>query len=260
MNDESPSHKEHRLQKIKFKKGIYVLPNLLTTASLFMGFYSIVASIQEKFFWAAVAIFASLVFDGLDGRVARITNSTSKFGAEYDSLSDLVAFGVAPALLAYVWAMSFYGKLGWMAGFLFVACGALRLARYNIQIGIIDSKVFNGLPIPAAASVIAATVIFFHDIGVEGTFHNPGVVIMVSALSLLMVSNIKYYSGKDMKLFSRMPFRAFLVVVGVILIVVYKPEVAIFIFFVTYGLSGPVWWIVKTIKKLNGKGLGANPT
>ncbi|HPL97038.1 MAG TPA: CDP-diacylglycerol--serine O-phosphatidyltransferase, partial [Smithellaceae bacterium] len=131
MNEESRSSEEQRHQKIKFKKGIYVLPNLLTTASLFMGFYSIVASIQEKFFWAAVAIFVSLVFDGLDGRVARITNSTSKFGAEYDSLSDLVAFGVAPSLLAYVWAMSFYGKLGWMAGFLFVACGALRLARYN---------------------------------------------------------------------------------------------------------------------------------
>jgi CDP-diacylglycerol--serine O-phosphatidyltransferase len=259
MNDESRNNQESRLKKIKFKKGIYVLPNLLTTASLFMGFYSIVASIQEKFFWAAVAIFASLVFDGLDGRVARITNSTSKFGAEYDSLSDLVAFGVAPSLLAYVWAMSFYGKLGWMAGFLFVACGALRLARYNIQIGIIDSKVFNGLPIPAAASVIAATVIFFHDLGVEGTFHNPGIVIMVTALSLLMVSSVKYYSGKDMKLFSRMPFRAFLAVVGVILIFVYKPEISIFVFFVTYALSGPLWWVIKTIRKSKTSDTGANP-
>ena len=259
MNEESRSSEEQRHQKIKFKKGIYVLPNLLTTASLFMGFYSIVASIQEKFFWAAVAIFVSLVFDGLDGRVARITNSTSKFGAEYDSLSDLVAFGVAPSLLAYVWAMSFYGKLGWMAGFLFVACGALRLARYNIQIGIIESNVFNGLPIPAAASVIAATVIFFHDLGVEGTFHNPGIVIMVTALSLLMVSSVKYYSGKDMKLFSRMPFRAFLVLVGVILIVVYKPEVSIFVFFVTYTLSGPLWWVVKTVRKLKTNNAGPNP-
>lgn len=259
MNDEYQNHEEVHFKKIKLKKGIYVLPNLLTTASLFMGFYSIVASIQEKFFWAAVAIFASLVFDGLDGRVARITNTTSKFGAEYDSLSDLVAFGVAPSLLAYVWAMSFYGKIGWMAGFLFVACGALRLARYNIQIGIIESKVFNGLPIPAAASVVAATVIFFHDLGIEGTFHNPGIVIMVAALSLLMVSNVKYYSGKDMKLFSRMPFRAFLAVVGVILIVVYKPEVSIFVFFVTYALSGPLWWVVKNARKMNPEGNGAGP-
>ncbi len=119
-------NKERRIQKYRaLKKGIYVLPNLFTTASLFMGFYSIIASIQEKFFLAAIAILVSLVFDGLDGRIARMTNTTSKFGAEYDSLADLIAFGVAPSLLAYIWAMSFYGKLGWMAGFLFVACGAL---------------------------------------------------------------------------------------------------------------------------------------
>ena len=134
---------------MRIKKGIYLLPNLFTTASLFSGFYSIIASVQEKYYIAAIAILVSLVFDGLDGRIARITNTTSKFGAEYDSLSDLIAFGVAPALLAYVWVMSSDGKLGWMAGFLFVACGALRLARYNIQIGIIDSKVFNGQLLPA---------------------------------------------------------------------------------------------------------------
>ena len=155
MNEE-----QRQLRKARLKKGIYVLPNLLTTASLFAGFYSIIASVQEKFYIAAVAILVSIVFDSLDGRVARMTNSTSKFGAEYDSLSDLIAFGMAPALMAYIWAMSFYGKLGWMAGFLFVLCGALRLARYNIQIGLIESRVFNGLPIPAAAGVIATTVIF----------------------------------------------------------------------------------------------------
>lgn len=253
MNEDRRVNEDRRLRRIKLKKGIYVLPNLFTTASLFMGFYSIIASIQEKFFLASIAIFISLVFDGLDGRVARMTNSTSKFGAEYDSLADLIAFGVAPSLLAYIWAMSFYGKLGWMAGFLFVACGALRLARYNIQIGLIDSKVFNGLPIPAAASVIASTVIFFHEIGVAGTFHNPFMMILVFLLSLLMVSNIKYYSGKDMKLFARMPFRAFLLVVGIILIVVYKPEISIFIFFIGYALSGPLWWVIKLIQKMRGK-------
>ncbi|HOW57741.1 MAG TPA: CDP-diacylglycerol--serine O-phosphatidyltransferase, partial [Smithellaceae bacterium] len=164
-------NKERGFRRIKIKNGIYLLPNLFTTASLFAGFYSIIASIQEKFFIAALAIMASIVFDGLDGRIARMTNTTSKFGAEYDSLADLVAFGVAPALLAYLWTMFFYGKLGWLAGFLFVLCGALRLARYNIQIGIIESRVFNGLPIPAAAAVVAATVIFFDEMGVEGQFH-----------------------------------------------------------------------------------------
>src|SRR4030066_1046056 len=142
--------KESSLKKIRIKKGIYVLPNLITTAGLFCGFYSIIASSSEDFVIAAVAILAAAVFDGLDGRIARFTNTTSKFGSEYDSLSDVIAFGVAPAFLAYNWAMSFSGRWGWIAAFLFVLCGALRLARYNIQIGIIESKVFNGLPIPAA--------------------------------------------------------------------------------------------------------------
>lgn len=244
---------ERQIRSARLKKGIYVLPNLITTASLFMGFYSIIASIQEKFFVAAIAILISMVFDGLDGRIARITNTTSKFGAEYDSLSDLIAFGLAPSLLAFNWAMSSYGKLGWMAGFLFVACGALRLARYNIQIGLIDSKFFNGLPIPAAAAVIATTVIFVQDImGMEGIFHNPYVMICVVILSFLMVSNIKYYSGKDMKLFARMPFMTFLVVVGILLVIFYAPEVMIFVITVGYALSGPVWWLCKVISKKSG--------
>lgn len=236
--------------KARLKKGIYVLPNLFTTASLFMGFYSIIASIQEKFFLAAIAILVSLVFDGLDGRIARITNTTSKFGAEYDSLADLVAFGLAPSLLAYIWSMSYYGKLGWMAGFLFVAGGALRLARYNVQIGLIDSKVFNGLPIPAAAAVVATTVIFFEDIGIDGTFHNPYIMVLVVALALLMVSNVKYYSGKDMKLFARMPFMTFLVILGVLLIIIYKPEVTVFVILAGYTISGPLWWLFKLIQKV----------
>lgn len=242
-----------QIRNTRLKKGIYVLPNLITTASLFMGFYSIIASIQEKFFVAAIAILVSMVFDGLDGRIARITNTTSKFGAEYDSLADLIAFGVAPSLLAFMWAMSSYGKLGWMAGFLFVTCGALRLARYNIQIGLIDSKVFNGLPIPAAAAVIATTVIFVNDVmGIEGIFHNPYVMICVVILAFLMVSNIKYYSGKDMKLFARMPFMTFLAVVGILLVIIYKPEVTIFVITVGYALSGPVWWLCKVINKKHG--------
>ena len=246
-------NKEPRIKNIRIKKGIYLLPNLFTTASLFAGFYSIIASVQEKYYIAAVAILISLVFDGLDGRIARFTNTTSKFGAEYDSLADLIAFGVAPSLLAYIWAMSSDGKLGWMAGFLFIACGALRLARYNIQIGIIDSKVFNGLPIPAAASVIATTVIFFHFIGSEGKYSNSYLTYFVIILALLMVSNIKYYSFKGMNLRSRVPFTFILIVVAVLLVIYYKPEIIAFVIMLGYAISGPVWWVVMFGQKITEK-------
>ena len=243
--------KELRIKNMRLRKGIFLLPNLLTTASLFFGFYSIIASVQEKYYIAALAILVSLVFDGLDGRIARLTNTTSKFGAEYDSLSDLIAFGVAPALLAYVWVMSSDGKLGWMAGFLFVACGALRLARFNIQIGIIDSKVFNGLPIPAAASVIATTVIFFYFIGSEGKFHNSYITYSVIVLAMLMVSNVKYYSFKGMNLRSRVPFTFILIVVGILLVIYYKPEIMAFVIMVGYAISGPIWWVAKFGDKIS---------
>jgi CDP-diacylglycerol---serine O-phosphatidyltransferase len=243
-------NKETAFKKIRIKKGIYVLPNLITTASLFAGFYSIIASIQEKFVVAAVAILVSLVMDGLDGRIARMTNTTSKFGAEYDSLSDLVAFGVAPSLLAFNWAMVFYGKWGWIAAFMFVVCGALRLARYNIQIGIIESKVFNGLPIPAAAAVVATTVLFFDYAGVEGKFHNPYMLFFAIVLSLLMVSNVKYYSGKDMKLFARKPFMSFFLLVLLLIIFVAIPEIMAFVVMLGYAISGPLWWLTKLVRKM----------
>jgi len=244
-------NKELRIKNIRIKKGIYVLPNLFTTASLFAGFYSIILSVQEKFLFAAVAILVSLVFDGLDGRIARMTNTTSKFGAEYDSLADLIAFGLAPAILAYIWAMSFPDKHGLVAGFMFVACGALRLARYNIQIGLIDSKVFNGLPIPAAASVIATTVIFFDFIGIEGKFQSSFFTIAVIILSLLMVSNIKYYSFKDMNLYARMSFKILLVVIVIFLIFYLKKETMAFVVMVGYAFSGPIWWVMKFSRKIN---------
>jgi CDP-diacylglycerol--serine O-phosphatidyltransferase len=246
-------NKEPRIKNIRIKKGIYLLPNLLTTASLFAGFYSIIASVQEKYFVAAVAILVSLVFDGLDGRIARFTNTTSKFGAEYDSLSDLIAFGVAPSLLTYIWVMSSDGKMGWLAGFLFIACGALRLARYNIQIGIIESKVFNGLPIPAAAAVIATTVIFFDCIGIEGKDYHSYLTCVVILLSLLMVSSIKYYSFKGMNFHARMPFRIFLIVVGILLFIYYKPEIMAFVIMVGYAISGPIWFVVKFGQKITRK-------
>jgi CDP-diacylglycerol--serine O-phosphatidyltransferase len=247
MNKETP------FKKIRIKKGIYVLPNLITTASLFSGFYSIIASLKENFVIAALAVLAAAVFDGLDGRIARFTNTTSKFGAEYDSLSDVIAFGVAPAFLAYNWAMSFYGKWGWLAAFLFVLCGALRLARFNIQIGIIESKVFNGLPIPAAAAVVATTVLFFDYAGVEGKFHDPSMLIFVPVLSVLMVSNIKYYSFKDLKLFARKPFMTFFSLVLLLIIVVAIPVIVAFVAMLGYALSGPIWWLAKFSRQTRQK-------
>ena len=246
MNMENPT------PKMRIKKGIYILPNLFTTASLFCGFYSIIASFKEFFVPASIAILFSVVFDGLDGRIARLTNTTSKFGAEYDSLADLIAFGVAPSLLAYSWAMSIYGKWGWLVAFLFVLCGALRLARYNIQIGIIESSVFNGLPIPAAASVVATTVIFFSSeyVGVEGKFHNIYMLVFVIILSLLMVSSVKYYSFKDMKLLVRKPFTIFFWLVVLSVVIAAEPEIMFFVIMLGYAISGPVWSAVKFMRKI----------
>ena len=188
-----------RRKKNKTKKkfrGIYILPNLLTTASLFSGFYAIIAAINGRFEAAALAILISLVLDGLDGRVARMTQSASGFGLQYDSLADLVAFGVAPGILVYLWALQPFGRFGWVAAFLFVVCGALRLARFNVQIGSIDPRYFNGLPIPAAATMVATAILFYYHLGEWAPSRHIYILAMIYILSFLMVSNIKFYSFK----------------------------------------------------------------
>jgi len=235
------------------KKGIYILPNLFTTASLLFGFYSIIASIGGNFPKAAVAIIISCILDGLDGKIARVTNTTSKFGAEYDSLSDLIAFGMAPAILAYSWALVPFGRYGWLAAFLFVVCGALRLARFNVQIGVIDSKVFNGLAIPAAATVIATAVLFFYYLGGEGQFNHVSVLAGTVALALLMVSNVKYYSFKDLNFFSRKPFMTFVLIIFMLTVIVLEPQIMLFVLALSYSLSGPVWMMFKIAKKQRQK-------
>jgi CDP-diacylglycerol--serine O-phosphatidyltransferase len=238
-----------KINQAHMKKGIYILPNLFTTASLFCGFYSLIASLQGDYSRAALSIIIAFFFDGLDGKIARFTNTTSKFGAEYDSLSDLVAFGLAPAILAYSWALSPFGRYGWLVAFLFVVCGALRLARFNVQIGIIESKVFNGLPIPGAAAVVASSVLLFHYLGGEGTINHVSVLFGIVALALLMVSNIKYYSFKDLNVFSRKPFVTFVLIILIFVVIVLEPQVMFFTIAVTYSLSGPVWQIAKLVKK-----------
>ncbi len=244
-----------RFRKDQMKKGIFVLPNLFTTASLLSGVYAVIASMNEDFVKAAVAIICALILDGLDGRMARMTNTTSKFGTEYDSLSDVVSFGVAPAVLAYSWSLYPYGKWGWMAVFLYVACGALRLARFNVQVNVVDKKVFNGLPIPAAALVMAASVILHHELvqagfmEMSGTFESISILIGIIALSLLMVSSIKYYSFKDLNYFLRKPFMSFILMIFILIIVVAEPQITIFTFSFGYALSGPVWTIMKMLRK-----------
>lgn len=243
-----------KINQTHMKKGIYILPNLFTTASLFCGFYSLIASLQGDYSRAAISIIVAFFFDGLDGKIARFTNTTSKFGAEYDSLSDLVAFGLAPAILAYSWALSPFGRYGWLAAFLFVVCGALRLARFNVQIGIIESKVFNGLPIPGAAAVIATTVLLFYYLGGEGTVNHPSTLFGVVALALLMVSNIKYYSFKDLNVFSKKPFVTFVLIIMIFIVIVLEPQVMFFMVAVTYSLSGPVWQAAKLVKRIRHRG------
>jgi CDP-diacylglycerol---serine O-phosphatidyltransferase len=242
--------KNTSLRRDRMKKGIYVLPNLFTTGNLFCGFYSALASMKGMYELAAWTILIAVVLDSLDGRIARMTHTTSKFGGEYDSLCDLVTFGVAPAILLYSWSLHSYGKFGWLAAFLFVVCGALRLARFNVQIGVIDSRFFNGLPIPGGAAVLATGVILYYFLGGEGRFSNWSVMIGVVAIALFMVSSIKYYSFKDLNFFSRQPFMSFMLIVLVLVIVVAYPEIMLFTLAFGYSLSGPVWGLYGLGRKL----------
>lgn len=227
------------------RRGIYLLPNLFTTAALFGGFYSIVAAMNGRFDSAAIAIFIAMVLDGADGRVARMTNTESAFGAEYDSLSDVIAFGLAPALVMYLWTLSELGKLGWLAAFFYAAATALRLARFNIQVGRADKRYFQGLPCPSAAAVAAGLVWVGADYGLGGL--SLGVVAFIAAigLGLLMVSNVKYRSFKEFDPRGRVPFVAVLIVVLGISFVSIDPALILFAGFTIYALSGPVTSLVR---------------
>jgi CDP-diacylglycerol--serine O-phosphatidyltransferase len=244
--------REKFFRKDQMKKGIYILPNLFTTASLFAGIYAIIASIQGNFIHAAIAIPISLILDGLDGRIARMTHTTSRFGVEYDSLADLVAFGVAPGILAYNWSLAAFGKWGWLVAALYVTCGALRLARFNVQIGVIDSKVFNGLAIPAAAIVVASSVLLYFYLDGEGRFPHVSILFGMVTLALLMVSSIKYYSFKDLHFLTREPFMSVVFAVILMIVVLAEPQVMLFTFAVSYAISGPIWGILKLVRRFFG--------
>lgn len=233
----------HRLVRVPLHKGVYVLPNLITTAGLFCGFYSIIASLRGDFLIAAIAIMAANVFDVLDGRLARLTNTTSRFGIEYDSLCDLVAFGVAPGILVYCWALAPWGTFGWLAASLYLTCGALRLARFNVQLDNVEKRHFIGLPIPAAAEVVASTVMLYYFFGGEGaTYRHMIVLVMVYALAGLMVSNIRYFSFKEIYIHRRQPFWVLVLVIVALKLFIAEPQVCLFATFILYAASGPARW------------------
>jgi CDP-diacylglycerol--serine O-phosphatidyltransferase len=198
-----------------------------------------VAAIQGYFLKGAIAIMVAALFDALDGKIARVTRTVSKFGLEYDSLCDAISFGVAPGILAYLWALQPFGRLGWLAALLFVACGTLRLARFNTQAGSVGSEYFIGLPIPAAAFMIGATVLLLHRLGGNGSTRHVTILIMIYLLSFLMVSTLKYYSFKHATLFRRMKFNMLVVVILFSIVIAAEPSVACFVIMLAYVLSGP---------------------
>jgi CDP-diacylglycerol---serine O-phosphatidyltransferase len=259
----NPELSEKRVEKAEsIKKGIYILPNLFTTGSMFAGFYSMVASLNGNFEVAALWIFASAVFDGLDGKVARLTGTTSKFGVEYDSLADLVSFGVTPGLMMYAWALKPFGRLGWLAAFLFVVCGALRLARFNVQVNTVESKRFVGLPIPAAASMVAATVLLFHHFGWPSSYKRLAIIVLIYLLAFLMVSSFRYYSFKDPALIKRQPFGFLLLAVVLLIVVAAEPAAMTFTIMLCYVMSGPLGFVFswprrRRLEKAVSKGHGA---
>ncbi len=240
------------------RRGIYLLPNLFTTAALFAGFYAIVQAMNGNFEHAAVAIFIAMVLDGLDGRVARMTHTQSEFGAEYDSMSDMVSFGVAPALIMYEWALKEMGQWGWIAAFIYCACAALRLARFNTNINVIDKRFFQGLPSPAAAALIAGLVWVMLDFHVAGTDIKWLALIVTLFAGLTMVSNIPFYSGKEINLMRRVPFVTILLLVLFFFVLIPShPPVVLFCLFAGYALSGyciKLWRFLKSRKKNESTG------
>lgn len=226
--------------EIKRRRGIYLLPNLFTTAALFAGFYAIVSAMDDHFERAAIAVFVAMILDGLDGRVARMTNTQSEFGAQYDSLSDMVSFGLAPSLVMYQWALQGMGKLGWIAAFIYAAGAALRLARFNTQLGIADKRFFQGLASPAAAAIVTGMVWVGHDTGMRGEDVRWIAFALTVSAGLLMVSNFRYYSFKDINLRGKVPFVAILAIVLIFVLYSLDTPTMLFMTFLLYAISGPV--------------------
>jgi len=240
------------------RKGIYILPNTLTLCGMFMGFYSILASIKGLYVDASWAIIIAMVFDGLDGWVARLTHSTTRFGIELDSLSDLVAFGVAPAVMLFKWNLASYGRIGWSAAFLFMACGALRLARYNVQMGSAESKSFTGMPIPGAATIVATMVIFYYEIWETVPAKNIYILLLTFILAVLMVSTLRFHGAKEIDFSKRKPFWILVAIVVAFALVIMHPPIALFIFAMIYlfgGIIENIFLFYRRMKQRNKAGV-----
>ncbi|NVK21649.1 MAG: CDP-diacylglycerol--serine O-phosphatidyltransferase [Kangiellaceae bacterium] len=233
------------------RRGIYLLPNLLTTAGLFAGFYAVIASMQGRFEHAAIAIFIAMIMDGLDGRIARITNTQSDFGAEYDSMADMVSFGIAPSLVVYNWALLDSGKLGWLAAFVYVVGAALRLARFNTQVGIADKRYFQGLASPSAAAILAGLVWLGTEYQWQIKPWSVYVAFLTMIVGLLMVSNFRYSSFKEVDWKGKIPFIGILIMVLIFVLIASEPPLVLFAGFAIYALSGPILtlWQLKDIRE-----------
>ncbi len=231
------------------RRGIYLLPNLFTLAALFMGFFAIIAATQSWFDWAAYAVFTAMIFDGADGRVARWTNTQSDFGAEFDSLADMVSFGVAPGLVIFEFALGEMGKIGWVAAFIYTAAAALRLARFNTQVGIQDKRYFQGLASPAAAAIVTGYVwVSAVYLPTHPLLNVIGLVLTITA-GILMVSNIRYHSFKGIDLRSKIPFVGLVAMVLVVAVVIVDPPLVLFSIFLLYAISGPVFTLNELRKR-----------
>lgn len=235
------------------RRGIYILPSLFTTASLFAGFYAIVQSMNGNFEQAPLAIFIAMVLDALDGRVARLTHTESDFGTQYDSLVDMVSFGLAPALVMYQWALSGMGKFGWLAAFIYAAGAGLRLARFNVQAGATDKRYFRGLPSPAAAAVVMGFIWVLHASGIPGREISILALAVTVLAGVLMVSNIRYRSFKDLDLRGRVPFVTILIVPLVFVLVFLDPPQVLFLVSLAYTLSGPVSAALRLVHRVEDK-------
>lgn len=231
-----------------FNRGIYLLPNLMTTIALFSGFYAVIAGIQGNFELGAIAIFIAMVFDGLDGRIARMTNSSSAFGAEYDSLADMVSFGLAPSILVFQWALLDFGKLGWVAAFIYTVAAALRLARFNTQVGSADKRYFQGLPSPAAAALLAGMIWMSENNHIDFVAMPVVALILIVFTGVMMVSNTRFHSFKEINLKDKVPFVTLLIVVLALTLITIQPSTILFLLFLFYALSGPVFTLL-SLKK-----------
>ncbi len=247
------------LDSVSETKGIYVyiLPNLFTTGNMFFGFLSMIHSLKGDFIFAAYAIVASAIFDTLDGRVARLTHGTSRFGMEYDSLSDLISFGVAPAILLYLWALQPFERIGWLASFTFMACGALRLARFNVQAHNVEKKYFQGLPIPMAAGIVATAVPAAAHAGIDPQ-KNVYVLAMTVLLGFVMVSSFRYRSFKELDFKDRKPFFTLIIGLCVMVFIAVKPEVNLFVAFITYAILGAVFGVTSPARKKLSRAMNKN--